>query len=74
MELLQRYEQQSGYEFTNRRFYLTLAIFKIAALSELFYSKYITGEVDDEMYRTMGQFVPRQSSVGWDIVKGRWAL
>ncbi len=72
--IVDRYETQSGQSFTNRRFYLGLAAFKMAALGEMFYARYLRGGVDDEMYRAMGEGVPAQAERARDIIEGDWTI
>ena len=73
-DILARYERRSGREFTDRRFYLALAAFKMAALGEMFYARYLRGGVDSEMYRRMGEGVPAQAERALAIIEGEWTL
>ncbi len=52
-ELVEYYESQTGYAFRNERFYRALAIYKIGALSEMFYRRYLEGNADNETYPRM---------------------
>ncbi|WP_254830843.1 phosphotransferase family protein [Haloglomus salinum] len=73
-EFVDRYETRSGREFTNPRFYLALAAFKMAALGEMFYARFLRGGVDDPMYERMGEGVPAQAERALAIVEGEWTL
>jgi aminoglycoside phosphotransferase (APT) family kinase protein len=73
-EFVARYERRSGREFENRRFYLALAAFKMAALGEMFYARYLRGGVDDPMYERMGEGVPAQAERALAIIEGEWTL
>jgi aminoglycoside phosphotransferase (APT) family kinase protein len=71
-EFIERYETRSGREFTNPRFYLALAAFKMAALGEMFYARFLRGGVDDPMYERMGEGVPAQAERALAIIEGEW--
>ncbi|WP_276257367.1 phosphotransferase family protein [Haloglomus litoreum] len=73
-EFVARYERRSGREFENRRFYLALAAFKMAALGEMFYARYLRGGVDDPMYERMGEGVPAQAERALAIIDGEWTV
>ncbi len=75
---MERYEQATGIEYVHDRFYRALAVYKLAALGEMFYRRYLEGNSDDPMYPRMEERVPdlaiarRESStatnrcnVGW---------
>jgi aminoglycoside phosphotransferase (APT) family kinase protein len=71
---VRRYEAEGGVEFGNRRFYLALAAFKMAALGEMFYARYLRGGVEDPMYEAMGQGVPAQARRALEIIEGEWTI
>lgn len=54
-ELVDYYESLTGYAFENERFYRALAVYKIGALSEMFYRRYLEGNADNETYPMMEQ-------------------
>ncbi|SEH18148.1 Predicted kinase, aminoglycoside phosphotransferase (APT) family [Natronorubrum sediminis] len=54
-DLIERYEAMTGYTFENERFYRALAVYKIGALSEMFYRRYLEGNADNETYPMMEQ-------------------
>ncbi|MFB6095545.1 MAG: phosphotransferase family protein [Halodesulfurarchaeum sp.] len=57
-ELIDEYVSQTGITFENERFYRTLAVFKLGALGEMFYRRYLEGNSDDPMYPLMEERVP----------------
>ncbi|MEF8778603.1 MAG: phosphotransferase family protein [Natronomonas sp.] len=57
-ELLETYEQRTGREFVNRRFYRTLNEYKITVACEAMYLRYISGDADDPMYPALEEGVP----------------
>jgi len=69
---VRRYEALSGIEFRNRRFYLALAAFKMAALGEMFFARFLRGGVEDPMYESMGRGVPAQARRALEIIDGEW--
>jgi aminoglycoside phosphotransferase (APT) family kinase protein len=71
---VRRYEGATGIEFRNRRFYLALAAFKMAALGEMFYARYLRGGVEDPMYESMGRGVPDQARRAVEILEGEWTI
>jgi len=73
-QLVTWYEEATGDSFDRPRFYLALAAFKIAGLGELFYARYLEGDVEDEMYRAMGEAVPEQAHLAWEIIEGNWTV
>ncbi len=58
LELVDIYENLTGIEFKHERFYRALAVFKIAALGEMFYRRHIEGNADNPMYPKMETYVP----------------
>jgi aminoglycoside phosphotransferase (APT) family kinase protein len=71
---VRRYEGATGIEFRNRRFYLALAAFKMAALGEMFFARYLRGGVDDPMYESMGRGVPDQARRAVEIIEEEWTI
>lgn len=69
-ELVERYEEQSGIEFEGERFYRALAVYKLAALGEMFFRRYLEGNSDDPMYPKMRDRVPALAERGARIVAG----
>jgi len=57
-DLVARYESRTGLTFENRRFYRTLAAYKLATASEAFFYRHLSGEADDPLYPEMERVVP----------------
>jgi aminoglycoside phosphotransferase (APT) family kinase protein len=57
-ELVSRYEEASGIDFENERFYRALATFKEAAACEVFHARYLGGS-GNAFHARMGEKVPR---------------
>lgn len=57
-ELVEIYEELTGIDFKHEQFYRTLAVFKIAALGEMFYRRHLEGNADNPMYPKMERYVP----------------
>ncbi len=74
VELVDRYESKTGYEFENDRFYRALAVYKLGALGEMFFRRYLQGNSDDETYPLMRERVPQLARRALRIVEGEEAL
>ncbi|THE66011.1 phosphotransferase family protein [Salinadaptatus halalkaliphilus] len=57
-ELVDYYESLSGRSFDDERFYRVLSVYKIGALSEMFYRRYLEGNADNETYPKMESRTP----------------
>lgn len=57
-EMIARYEEQTGLSFKHPRFYVALALYKLAALGEMFYARHLRGDSDDPIYPAMETRVP----------------
>ena len=73
-ELVERYEDATGIEFENDRFYRTLAVYKLAALGEMFFRRYLEGNSDDPMYPLMEDRVPALADRAMRIIEGEEPL
>ncbi|SFR67445.1 phosphotransferase family protein [Halogeometricum limi] len=73
-ELVDRYEQRTGTEFSHQRFYRALAVYKLAALGEMFFRRYLEGNSDDPMYPLMEERVPALAERAKRIVDGEEPL
>jgi aminoglycoside phosphotransferase (APT) family kinase protein len=73
-DLVDRYEQQTGIEVTNQRFYRVLAVYKMAALGEMFYARYLMGNSDSTFYAMMEDGVPALAEQGVAIIEGEQPL
>ena len=73
-ELVARYEDQTGFEFENERFYRTLAVYKLAGLGEMFFRRYLEGNSDDPLYPKMETGVPQLADRAMRIIDGEEPL
>lgn len=69
-ELVDRWEARTGFTFEHERFYRTFAVYKLAALGEMFYRRYLEGNSDDPMYPKMEDRVPALADRAVRIVEG----
>jgi len=69
-ELVDRYEAATGVEYARDRFYRTLAVYKLAALGEMFYRRYLEGNSDDDLYPLMENRVPALAERARRIIDG----
>ena len=69
-ELVDRYERATGLDYEYDRFYRALAVYKLAALGEMFYRRYLEGNSDDPMYPKMEQRVPALARRAEGIIDG----
>lgn len=74
VELVERYEERTGLEFEQERFYRALAVFKEAVAGEMFYGRYLAGETGDPLYPKMEERVPAMASRGLRIAHGEEPL
>ncbi|RRJ27886.1 phosphotransferase family protein [Halocatena pleomorpha] len=73
-ELIDRYEAATGFTFENDRFYRALAVYKLAALGEMFFRRYLDGNSDDPMYPRMREGVPQLAERAKRIIDGNEPL
>ena len=73
-ELVERWEDQTGYEFEHERFYRALAVYKLAGLGEMFFRRYLEGNSDDPMYPRMEHQVPELADRALRIIEGEEPL
>ena len=75
-ELVGRYERATGIEYDrdHDRFYRALAVYKLAALGEMFYRRYLEGNSDDSMYPLMERRVPALARRAKGIIDGEEPL
>lgn len=57
-EIAERYAQLSGRRMTDIRFYVTLAVWKLAVLLEASYYRHLAGTTDDPFFATLETGVP----------------
>ncbi|RXK46649.1 phosphotransferase family protein [Halorientalis pallida] len=73
-ELVARYEDATGFEFEHERFYRALAVYKLAALGEMFFRRFLEGNSDDPMYPKMREGVPALADRAQRIIDGEEPL
>lgn len=49
--LVERYEAQTGLQFEHETFYRVLAVYKLAALGQMFYRRYLEGNSGDPRWK-----------------------
>jgi aminoglycoside phosphotransferase (APT) family kinase protein len=69
-ELVERYEGKTGRGFDEQRFYRCLAVYKLAALGEMFFRRYLEGNSDDPLYPIMEDRVPAVADRALRIING----
>ncbi|WP_224335908.1 phosphotransferase family protein [Haloprofundus halobius] len=69
-ELVSRWEDATGFEYEHDRFYRALAVYKLAALGEMFFRRYLEGNSDDDLYPQMETQVPALGERAMRIVEG----
>src|SRR5699024_3059305 len=69
-ELVERYEERTGIEYENDRFYRALAVYKLAGLGEMFFRRYLGGNADDPLYPRMETGVPDLADRAVRIIEG----
>lgn len=74
LELVERYEEQTGFEFDNERFYRVLAVYKLAGLGEMFFRRHLEGNAADPMYPKMREGVPQLAEWAERIIEGEEPL
>ncbi|WP_121822638.1 phosphotransferase family protein [Halostella salina] len=73
-ELVDRYEAKTGIEYENDRFYRALAVYKLAALGEMFFARYLQDDADDPLYPKMEETVPALGERAMRIIDGEEPL
>jgi aminoglycoside phosphotransferase (APT) family kinase protein len=61
-EMIARYEQLTGFSMHDLTFYRTLAIWKLAILSEGLYKRFLAGKADSEWFAVLEQSVPAMAA------------
>ncbi len=74
LELVERYEDRTGIEFEHERFYRTLALYKLAALGEMFFARHLAGDADDPLYPKMEDRVPALAERALETIDGEYPL
>jgi len=74
-ELVERYERETGFEYTDDRFYRALGVYKLAALCEGFYRMYLEDSPSvKESYPLMEMMVPTLAEQARLIIDGETPL
>lgn len=73
-ELVDWYEARTGIAFEHERFYRTLAVYKLGALGEMFYRRFLEGNADDPLYPEMEAIVPKIGERATRIIAGEEPL
>lgn len=73
-ELVDRYEQQTGYEYTDDCFYRTLGVYKLGVILEGFYARYLQDQTDHPLFEIFEEFVPYLAAHARAIVEGKEPL
>jgi aminoglycoside phosphotransferase (APT) family kinase protein len=66
-ELMARYEERTGFSMTDLTFYRTLAMWKLAILTEGLYKRYLAGKADSDWFAVLETAVPQMAATarGW---------
>ncbi len=67
-ELLERYEEQTGHDLTNIRFYEVFAVFKLAVVLQQIFYRYHRGQTDDPRFAGLDQHVLWLARLGTELV------
>ncbi len=73
-ELVDRWEERTGLPYEHDRFYRTLAVYKLAAMGEMFLARYMAGDADDPLYPEMEWAVPNMGERAKRIIEGEEPL
>jgi aminoglycoside phosphotransferase (APT) family kinase protein len=61
-ELIERYEKRTGFAMTDLVFYRTLALWKLAILTEGLYKRYLAGKADSDWFAILETAVPQMAA------------
>jgi aminoglycoside phosphotransferase (APT) family kinase protein len=68
--LVEMYEDRTGAVVENTRFYRVLAAYKMCALGEMFYARYLMGNSDSTFYAMMEDGVPLLAQDALEVIEG----
>ena len=68
-EMVARYEEQTGVPVENLTFYRVLAVYKMAALGEMFFARYQMGHSDNAFYAMMEDGVPELADQALSLIE-----
>jgi aminoglycoside phosphotransferase (APT) family kinase protein len=60
--LIDRYEERTGFSMTDLTFYRTLALWKLAILTEGLYKRYLAGKADSDWFAILETAVPQMAA------------
>jgi aminoglycoside phosphotransferase (APT) family kinase protein len=63
-ELIARYTAATGFSMTDLTFYRTLAVWKLAILSEGLYKRFLAGKADSDWFAVLEEAVPNMAITG----------
>jgi len=69
-EVVERYEEKTGFTVDNHRFYRVLAVYKMCGLGEMFYARYLMGNSDSSFYAMMEEGVPMLAEQAVEVIEG----
>jgi len=61
-ELIRQYEERTGFAMTDLNFYRTLALWKLAILTEGLYKRYLAGKADSDWFAVLETAVPQMAA------------
>ena len=73
-EMVDRYVEKTEFEVKNLKFYRTLAVYKMCALGEMFFARYLMGHSDSSFYAMMEDGVPLLAEQAVDVIEGEFPL
>jgi aminoglycoside phosphotransferase (APT) family kinase protein len=69
-DLVARYETATDIDFEHGRFYRALAVYKLAAICEMFFRRHLEGNADNPLYPKMRERVPTMAEWAVRIIDG----
>nr|WP_222845532.1 phosphotransferase family protein [Natronomonas salsuginis] len=69
-DIVDRYEAATDVTFEHEQFYRALAVYKLAAICEMFFRRHLEGNADNPMYPKMRERVPAMADWAVRIIEG----
>jgi aminoglycoside phosphotransferase (APT) family kinase protein len=69
-EVIERYAELTGRKLKEINFYIALAIWKLAVLSEGSYARYLAGTTDDPIFARYDTHIPALGERAWRVAQG----
>ena len=69
VELIKRYQEQTGRDLSSIAFYETFAVFKLAVVLQQIYYRYACGQTKDERFKEFGQVVIGLADAALGLIK-----